>query len=50
MVRLQLAGREREFKRAIELNPDFAKAHRRYAWYLIAMGKTNEESPKTVEL
>jgi len=33
---------EREYKRAIELNPSFAKAHSSYAWYLMAMGRFPE--------
>jgi len=33
---------EKEFKRAIELNPGYATAHRCYAEYLSAMGRHNE--------
>jgi tetratricopeptide (TPR) repeat protein len=33
---------EREFKRALELNPSYAAAHEYYAWYLIDMGRSAE--------
>jgi TolB-like protein/DNA-binding winged helix-turn-helix (wHTH) protein len=33
---------EREFKRAIELNPNYATAHHWYAEYLIAVGRPDE--------
>ncbi len=33
---------EREFKRALELNPNSAGAHGYYSWYLAPMGRTNE--------
>ena len=36
------ASAEKEFKRAIELNPNYATAHQWYAEYLSAMGRTNE--------
>jgi len=36
------AGAEKEFKRAIELNPGYATAHHWYAVYLSAMGRHNE--------
>jgi TolB-like protein/Flp pilus assembly protein TadD len=36
------AGAEREFKRAHELNPNYATAHHWYAYYLIAMGRPDE--------
>jgi len=36
------AGAEREFKRAIELNPSYSPAHVWYAHYLVAMGRTDE--------
>ena len=36
------AGAEREFKRAIELNPSYAPAHVYYAHFLAAMGRSNE--------
>jgi len=32
-------GAEKEFKRAIELNPNSAEAHLDYAWFLDAMGR-----------
>jgi TolB-like protein/DNA-binding winged helix-turn-helix (wHTH) protein/Tfp pilus assembly protein PilF len=35
-------GAEKEFKRAIELNPGYASAHHRYSAYLSAMGRHNE--------
>jgi TolB-like protein/Tfp pilus assembly protein PilF len=36
------AGAEREFKRAIELKPGYASAHRWYGLYLIFMGRFEE--------
>ncbi|HET6669912.1 MAG TPA: tetratricopeptide repeat protein, partial [Pyrinomonadaceae bacterium] len=36
------AGAEMEFRRAIELNPNYATAHQWYAEYLSAMGRTEE--------
>jgi len=36
------AGSEIEFKRALELNPSYAEAHRTYAIYLQAMGQLDE--------
>lgn len=36
------AGAEREFKRAIELSPNYPPAHGYYGWYLIAVGRTSE--------
>ncbi len=33
---------EREFRRALELNPGYATAHQWYAWYLTAMGRVDE--------
>lgn len=36
------AGAEREFKRAIELNPNYAAVHQWYAEYLSAMGRHPE--------
>jgi serine/threonine protein kinase/tetratricopeptide (TPR) repeat protein len=36
------AGAEREFKRAIELNPQYATAPHWYSHYLMAMGRTEE--------
>lgn len=44
---------EREFKRAIDLNPDYTEAHHSYSHYLIAMGRTAEslaESKRALEL
>lgn len=35
-------GSEREYRRALELNPNSAEAHRHYACLLAAMGKTHE--------
>jgi TolB-like protein/DNA-binding winged helix-turn-helix (wHTH) protein/Tfp pilus assembly protein PilF len=47
-------GAEQEFKRAIELNPNYAEAHFRYAWtYLTPVGKSEEaiaEMKKALEL
>lgn len=37
-----LAGAEREYKRAIELNPDYATAHHRYAVFLMVSGRSDE--------
>ncbi len=36
------AGGEKEFKRAIELNPNFAHAHHQYAWLLAYIGREDE--------
>ena len=36
------AGTEREFQRAIELNPNYATAHQWYAEYFAAMGRLDE--------
>jgi serine/threonine protein kinase/Tfp pilus assembly protein PilF len=36
------AGAEREFKRAIELNPSFGRAHAMYAWDLMFVGRYDE--------
>jgi tetratricopeptide (TPR) repeat protein len=36
------AGAEREFKRAIELNPNFGRAHPMYAWHLTLVGRGDE--------
>jgi serine/threonine-protein kinase len=36
------AGAEREFKRAIELNPNYATAHQWYSLYLVNMGRLDE--------
>jgi len=47
-------GAEREFKRAIELSPNYADAHYRYAWtYLTPLGKSDQaifEMKKALEL
>lgn len=42
------ATAEREFRRAIELNPNYADAHGSYARYLVLTGR-NEEVPAEVE-
>jgi TolB-like protein/predicted Ser/Thr protein kinase len=36
------AGAEREFKRAIELNPSFGRAHAMYAFHLLFVGRGDE--------
>jgi Tfp pilus assembly protein PilF len=36
------AGAEREYKRAIELNPDYATAHHRYGVFLMVSGRSDE--------
>jgi serine/threonine-protein kinase len=44
---------EREFKRAIELRPNYAHAHEYYGWDLISVGRTEEgikESKRALEL
>jgi len=33
---------ESSFKQALDLNPNSAASHRRYAWYLITMGRLND--------
>lgn len=46
-------GAEREFKRAIELKPDYARAHKWYSHFLMAMGRIEQsyvESRIAVEL
>jgi DNA-binding winged helix-turn-helix (wHTH) protein/TolB-like protein/Flp pilus assembly protein TadD len=35
---------EREYKRAIELNPTYSTAHQRYAWLLLGNGQLNRAS------
>jgi tetratricopeptide (TPR) repeat protein len=35
-------GAEREFKRAIELNPQYPTAHQWYGWYLITLGRNDD--------
>ena len=47
------SGAEREFKRAIELNPNYSPAHVWYAHYLVAMGRFDEsiaEARRALEL
>jgi TolB-like protein/DNA-binding winged helix-turn-helix (wHTH) protein len=47
------SGAEREFKRAIELNPNYSPAHVWYAHYLVAMGRFDEsvvEARRPLEL
>jgi serine/threonine-protein kinase len=47
------AGTEEEFRRAIELNPNYANAHHWFAHYLAAMGKLDEslsEQKRALEL
>jgi TolB-like protein/tetratricopeptide (TPR) repeat protein len=36
------ATAEKEFKRAIEINPGYAFAHHQYAWFLVLQGRTSE--------
>ncbi|HEY2546640.1 MAG TPA: tetratricopeptide repeat protein [Candidatus Acidoferrum sp.] len=36
------AGAEAEYKRAIELQPNFAAAHHRYAWFLSDLGRHDQ--------
>ena len=46
-------GAEREFKRAIELNPNYSNGHHWYSHYLMAMGRIEEslaESKRALEL
>jgi TolB-like protein/DNA-binding winged helix-turn-helix (wHTH) protein len=47
-------GAEQEFKRAIQINPNYAEAHFRYAWtYLTPLGKSEQafaEMKKALEL
>jgi TolB-like protein/DNA-binding winged helix-turn-helix (wHTH) protein/Tfp pilus assembly protein PilF len=47
------ASAEKEYKRALALNPGYATAHHWYAWHLIVMGRTDEgiaESKKAESL
>jgi len=47
------ASAEREYKRALELNPNYATAHQWYGEYLCAMGRLKEglaENDKAIEL
>jgi tetratricopeptide (TPR) repeat protein len=41
---LDLKGGEREFKRAVELNPNYAEAHQWYATALMSVGRLTEAS------
>ena len=41
-VRLGLASADREFRRAIALNPGYATAHHWYAWHLSLLGRNDE--------
>jgi tetratricopeptide (TPR) repeat protein len=41
---LDLKGGEREFKRAVELNPNYAEAHQWYATALMSLGRLPEAS------
>jgi TolB-like protein/Tfp pilus assembly protein PilF len=57
LVRLEFdrdwAAAEREFKRAIELNPSYPNAHQFYSWYLIAISRYDEsvaEGKRALEL
>lgn len=47
------AGAEREFKRALELDPNYAPAHHWYSMYLVFVGRTQQglaEAQKAYEL
>ena len=47
------SGAEREFKRAIELAPEYSAAHEYYGWFLVAAGQFEqgiEESRQGLEL
>jgi Flp pilus assembly protein TadD len=47
------AAAEREFRRSIELKPNYAQAHEFYGWYLASVGRTNEaiaEHERSVDL
>src|SRR5260370_5761723 len=37
---------EKEYKRALALNPSYATAHHWYAWHLIVMGRNSEDREK----
>jgi serine/threonine-protein kinase len=44
---------EREFQRALSLNPNYAAAHEFYSWYLISVGRSEkaiQEAQRAVEL
>jgi tetratricopeptide (TPR) repeat protein len=50
---LDLAGAEQEYRRALEINPNYAIAHNWYAIYLTARGRSDEaiaESRRALEL
>jgi eukaryotic-like serine/threonine-protein kinase len=50
---LDLAGAEQEYKRALDINPNYAIAHNWYAIYLTARGRSDEaiaESRRALEL
>jgi eukaryotic-like serine/threonine-protein kinase len=50
---LDLVGAEQEYKRALEINPNYAIAHNWYAIYLTARGRSDEaiaESRRALEL
>jgi Tfp pilus assembly protein PilF len=42
------AGAEREFKRALELNPGYSTAHLWYGEYLTALGRFDEAQPELI--
>jgi serine/threonine-protein kinase len=47
------AAAEREFRRSIELKPNYAPAHKFYGWYLASTGRTDEgvaESERAVDV
>jgi Flp pilus assembly protein TadD len=47
------AAADTEFRRAIELKPDYAKAHEYYGWFLVTVGRREEgvaESRKAAQL
>jgi len=47
------SGAEKELRRSIELDPNYAHAHEFYGWYLILMGRTEhgiDESKRALEL
>src|SRR5260370_9878650 len=53
MYEWNLPEAEKEFKRAIELNPSYGEAHHEYSHYLMQMGRTEEaltESNRFLEL
>jgi serine/threonine protein kinase/TolB-like protein/Tfp pilus assembly protein PilF len=43
------AGAEREYKRAIELNPGYASAHHWFGWYLALMGRLEESTRELMQ-